>query len=301
MDADGTERVIFTETPEEGNPVVKFTAGQAEITSHSRTDGFGRKDFDELQLGTGFVSRKYEYHAGAVSEEHKTHGKLKSTPVTHLVSHITLSDGRTLDYEYDAEERITKVTDSVERVTEYTYDALGQLKTETVNDTVVNEMLYDNYGNIKAKNGVAVLNSPIIYADYLGRDAVLLIQSNGAYGMGHAAIIVEDRFHFWYYFSVGGKGENSKMIINSNPEEYHFYFNSCMTASSYALSLGVCTGEMASEYQLMLSKMTRMKIPNQVDNAINHFKHYYELTGFRRLIADGPYYLFDSSFLWGFY
>ena len=64
-----------------------------------------------------------------------------------------LSNGRTLSYEYDAEERITKVTDSVDGVTEYTYDALGQLLTETKNGTVVNSMVYDNYGNIVSKNG----------------------------------------------------------------------------------------------------------------------------------------------------
>ena len=56
--------------------------------------------------------------------------------------------------EHDAEERITKVTDSVEGVTEYTYDALGQLLTETVNGEVVNVMEYDNYGNILQKNGI---------------------------------------------------------------------------------------------------------------------------------------------------
>ena len=51
-------------------------------------------------------------------------------PTTQLVRRIVLTGGRTLDYEYDAEERITKVTDSVDGVTEYTYDALGQLLTE---------------------------------------------------------------------------------------------------------------------------------------------------------------------------
>ena len=45
------------------------------------------------------------------------------------MSRIVFADGRTIVYEYDAEERITKVTDSVDGVTEYTYDALGQLLT----------------------------------------------------------------------------------------------------------------------------------------------------------------------------
>lgn len=67
---------------------------------------------------------------------------------------IVYSDGRTISYEYDEEERITKVDDSVDGITEYTYDALGQLVTETVNgEYVVNAMTYDNYGNILTKNG----------------------------------------------------------------------------------------------------------------------------------------------------
>jgi len=84
-----------------------------------------------LELGTGFVSRQFGYHAGDVTEEHKANAKLKSSATTKLVSQIVLSGGRTLSYEYDAEERITKVVDSVDGVTEYTYDALGRLLTET--------------------------------------------------------------------------------------------------------------------------------------------------------------------------
>ena len=108
----------------------------------------------ELQIGTGFVSRQFHYHAGEVTEEHKDNAKLKSSATTQLVSQIVLSGGRTISYEYDEEERITKVDDSVDGITTYTYDALGQLLTETVNGTVVNTMTYDNYGNIRTKNGI---------------------------------------------------------------------------------------------------------------------------------------------------
>ena len=153
LSADGNEQTIWYENPEDGSPVVKFSAGGKTITAHSKTDSFGRKVFDELQLGTGFVSRQFHYHAGAVTQEHIDAAKLKSSATTQLVSQIVLSNGRTLSYEYDAEERITKVTDSVDGVTEYTYDALGQLLTETKNGTVVNSMVYDNYGNIVSKNG----------------------------------------------------------------------------------------------------------------------------------------------------
>ena len=93
---------------------------------------------------------------GEQTEEHQENNVYISTPTTQLVSQITYSDGRTLSYEYDAEERITKVTDVCDgatTVTEYTYDALGQLLCEKVNGTVVNTMTYDNYGNITSKNG----------------------------------------------------------------------------------------------------------------------------------------------------
>ena len=66
---------------------------------------------------------------------------------------MLLSDGRTLEYKYDAEERITKVIDSVDGTTEYTYDALGQLLTERLNGHIINSMTYDTYGNIISKNG----------------------------------------------------------------------------------------------------------------------------------------------------
>ena len=159
ISADGNEQTVWYENPEDGSPVVKFSAGGKTITAHSKTDSFGRKVFDELQLGTGFVSRQFHYHAGAVTQEHIDAAKLKSSATTQLVSQIVLSGGRTISYEYDEEERITKVVDSVDGVTEYTYDALGQLLTEkhkAVSEdafVTVNEMTYDNYGNIVSKNG----------------------------------------------------------------------------------------------------------------------------------------------------
>ena len=73
--ADGTEQKIWYENPEEGSPVVKFSAGGKTVTSHSKTDSFGRKVFDELQLGTGFVSRQFYYHAGEVTQEHREAGR----------------------------------------------------------------------------------------------------------------------------------------------------------------------------------------------------------------------------------
>ena len=184
----GETQTVYYETTDD-NTVVKFTAGGKTVTSHSKTDSFGRKVFDELQLGTGFVSRQFAYYAGEVTEEHAENGKLKSTPTTQLVSQIVLSGGRTISYEYDAEERITKVTDSVDGVTEYTYDALGQLLTETVNDTLVNAMTYDDYGNILTKNGVAYTYSEGAWKDllvsYNGQTITYDAQGNPLTYLGH--------------------------------------------------------------------------------------------------------------------
>lgn len=58
---DGAEQVVYYETNDD-NTVVKFSAGGRTVTSHSKTDSFGRKVFDELQLGTGFVSRQFHYN-----------------------------------------------------------------------------------------------------------------------------------------------------------------------------------------------------------------------------------------------
>ncbi len=151
--ADGTEHTVSFEKAED-RTVAHFTAQGKDIVSHSKTDTFGRKTFDELQLGSGFLTRRFAYHDGVVTREHAENGKVKSSPTTQLVSEITFSDGRTIAYEYDAEERITKAIDSVDGVTEYTYDALGQLLTEKANGDIVNRMTYDSYGNILSKNGV---------------------------------------------------------------------------------------------------------------------------------------------------
>ena len=88
---------------------MKYGVDGRGITSHSKSDTFGRKEFDELQLSAGFVFRQFVYHNGEVTTEHVENEKLKSSPTTQLVQEIVFSDGRTIAYEYDGEERITKV------------------------------------------------------------------------------------------------------------------------------------------------------------------------------------------------
>ena len=189
--ADGTEQVTEYEKPEEGNTIAKLWVNGKAVTSHSKNDSFGRCEFEELQSGAGVVSRRFDYLAGKATDKHVENEALKSTPTTQLVSKITLSDGRTISYEYDPEERITKVVDSLEGVTEYTYDELGQLLCEKSNGEIINQMTYDNYGNILNKDGkkyeydtvwkdllVKVGNKEITYDEqgnpltYLGRNLI---------------------------------------------------------------------------------------------------------------------------------
>ena len=171
--ADGSSRTIYYETKDNAT-IVKFPAGGRTVTSHSKIDSFGRKLFDELQLGTDFISRQFVYHAGKVTDTHKSKAKVKSSATTQLVSQIILSDGTALSYGYDDEERIISVTEttasgdtSVTKTTTYTYDALGQLLTEKVNGVVVNSMEYDCYGNITKKNGVVYHYGDTAWKDLL--------------------------------------------------------------------------------------------------------------------------------------
>ncbi len=170
--ADGTKRESFFENKEDGFDTVKFNVGDNIVTARSQSDSFGRKIFDEVEFGKGFISRQFRYHSGKATDEHKNNGKLQTSPTTELVSEIVMLNGRTIKYEYDAENRITKVIDSVDGTTEYTYDRLGQLLRETVNGVVKNEMTYDNFGNILTKNGV-----PYVYGDTAWKD--LLTSYNG--------------------------------------------------------------------------------------------------------------------------
>ena len=121
------------------------------------TDHFGRKTFDELQLGTGFVSREYTYVAGAYDKE-KLSGNLKSMPETDLVQRIAFNNGKALSYTYDEAGNITAVrNENGELLEEYTYDLLGRLKTERNTKGgfyVVYE--YDAGGNILSKKRYTV-------------------------------------------------------------------------------------------------------------------------------------------------
>ena len=150
VSADGAEQKYVFEYQDEQNVAVQLPTG---VVSHAKSDHLGRKVFDELQLGKGLMNRKFTYHEGEITATHEANDKKVSDAQTTLVKQIEFADGRTIQYEYDAEERITKVIDSVDGTFEYTYDALGQLLTEKKNNVTVNTMTYDKYGNIATKNG----------------------------------------------------------------------------------------------------------------------------------------------------
>ncbi len=196
LSASGDEQTIYYETTDGETTAVRFVVNGQTITSHAKTDSFGRKVFDELQLGTDFVSRQFSYHAGQVTQEHREGAKLKSSATTQLVSQIVLSDGRTLSYAYDNEDRIVSVAESREvngetetTVTEYTYDAMGQLLTETVDGVAVNTMTYDHYGNILTRNGKAYTYGDSVWKDKLtavdGKSITYDAQGNPVSYLGH--------------------------------------------------------------------------------------------------------------------
>ena len=179
------------------------------------------------QLGTGFVSRQFSYHAGEVTGEHRAGEKLKSSATTRLVRQMVLSDGRTISYEYDAEERITRVTDSVEGVTVYTYDAMGQLLTEVKNGTAVNEMTYDAYGNILTKNGKVYTYGDSVWKDKVtainGQEIVYDAQGNPVNYMGRTLIWEKGRqlkrFHNSLY-AYNANGIRTSKTVNGVVHTY---------------------------------------------------------------------------------
>ena len=150
---------------------------------------------------------------GEVTPEHVSKEKVKSRATTNLVSSIEYSDGRRISYEYDAEERITKVVDTLEGITEYTYDALGQLLTEKVGEvgaetatTTVNTMTYDNYGNILTKNGVAYTYGDGKWKDLLtgyGNQSITYdAQGNPTSYLGHTLTLLRQLYVNVYLFPL---------------------------------------------------------------------------------------------------
>ena len=206
------------------------------------------------------------YHSGEVTNEHKENAKLKSSPTTQLIKEIVFSDGSTVSYEYDAEERITKgtevyplkerlVTDEgvsfrerwVTDVTEYTYDALGQLLTETKNGEMINQMTYDAYGNICSKNG-----KTYSYGDSKWKD--LLTQVDGKWidydDQGNPIIYLDTNSLYW------GKGRQLEMFTKCD-EDYNEICRCDYTYNANGIRTSKTVNNIRHDYLLEGTKILR--------------------------------------------
>jgi RHS repeat-associated protein len=63
---------------------------------------------------------------------------------------------------------------------------------------------------------VFVANTPIVAIDPDGKDVIILVAKDGASGLGHMAMIIQDKNGNWYYFTQGGAGAGglSKMMTS---------------------------------------------------------------------------------------
>lgn len=238
----GDEPFTYYYETTDDNTVVKFVAGGKNVTCHSKTDSFGRKEFDEIQTSAGFISRQFSYHTGDFTADNKDNEKLKSTPTTQLVSRITLSNGRTLEYEYDAEERITKVVDSEEGTTEYTYDAFGQMLTEKKNGAVINNMVYNSYGNILSKSG------DMYFYDSVWKDRLTQISYNetdengNVTGIASKTITYDAQGNPTNYFGTPMMWEKGRQLksINTGFYTYNYTYNANGIRTGKAYSTFTC-------------------------------------------------------------
>jgi len=139
---------IFEYIDDEGNFVVTLPSG---AKSSSKTDHLGRKEYEELQLGTGVISSKFNYAKGSYDRAVYS-GRIKSTPETNLVSSISYSNGIELSYKYDISGNIREIRQGNILKAKYVYDGVGRLSEEWNSDT--SEIVlytYDAGGNMVSK------------------------------------------------------------------------------------------------------------------------------------------------------
>ena len=164
------------------------------VTIHASNDELGRRACEELYLGgTHHITRTYTYCEGVLPDLHKQYGLEKLTPTTRLVKELRVSgikeNGYAVEYcigyEYDAEDRITRITDSLGNDTEYRYDERGQLTHETGHNIIT----YDKYGNILKKDGKTYTYGYGAWKDLLtsygGQSIVYDQQGNPTTYLGH--------------------------------------------------------------------------------------------------------------------
>ena len=159
-----------------------------------RNDTLSRREFDELYLGDAHhITRTYAYCDGALPDLHKANGLERLTPTTTLVKEICISgikeDEYTGDYricyEYDAEDRITRMSDTLGSDITYRYDERGQLIFASTDGYIT----YDKYGNIMTKGGKVYTYGVGAWGDLLlaydGQSIVYDEQGNPTTYRGH--------------------------------------------------------------------------------------------------------------------
>ena len=253
FEAGNNKITYYTRYPENSAPIVKLEVNGKTIESRSNTDSFGRRAFDELMIGSRFLSRQFRYHEGAATDAHIANGKLQSSPTTNLVKEIVFSDGMLLSYEYDAEERITSVTESygdqVQDTVLYTYDAQGQLSSETRGGTTVS-YLYDSCGNIITKTingpqGDGIQESNIAYAYNNTGWKDLLIEYNGQ------AISYDAQGNPTNYLGNTLTWEKGRQLKSFGSNSYTYNANGIRTSKT--------VGNVKHEYMLEGNKIMREK------------------------------------------
>ena len=175
------------------------------VKSVAETDHFGRKVFEELQLGTGLFSREYTYMEGAYDKARMA-GHLKSKPETDLVEKIVYDNGKELRYTYDESGNITTVRDENGLLEAYTYDLLGRLKTEqNVLGAFYKVYTYDAGGNIVSKKTYVCASATVVT-----NENALVLQTTDFYGYDSV----------WKDKLVSYNSETISYDANGNPTSY---------------------------------------------------------------------------------
>lgn len=139
----------------------------------AKTDHLGRKEFDEIQTGKGIISRKFIYENGSLDNE-RVSGSMQSVAVTEKVCKIEFSNGKVLEYTYEAGGNIATVSENGVLKEAYTYDWLGRLKTEqNISAQYYTVYSYDVGGNIVSKKKYLCTLSTAISSE-----SGLVLQSN---------------------------------------------------------------------------------------------------------------------------
>ena len=123
---------------------------------------------------------------------------------------------------------------------------------------------------------------------------------NRAARLSSKKIVTAGVYTDFHYFTGNFKPSYRwfKRLYN-NPTKYNLLTNNCLQNAAYALSLGICSGSYADEYQKALKALTYMTIPNSASFALYHFEKnvstYYRLPWYMKLFRKDPYYYFYNS------